>query len=64
MGGTAQPLEPDIEQDARAKALEYYEKKTQKKGAEVKVTNFGCHIQIDIIENGGQLFLLPTVVEK
>jgi len=51
-GGRAQPLDPKIEQEARAKALEYYEKKTQKKGANAKVTNFGCHIQVDIIEGG------------
>lgn len=51
-GGIAQPLDPEIEQDAKAKALEYYEKKTQKKGAGTKVTNFGCHIQVDIIEDG------------
>ncbi len=51
-GGRAQPLDPKIEQEARTKALEYYGKKTQKKGADAKVTNFGCHIQVDIIENG------------
>jgi len=51
-GGRAQPLDPKIEQEAKAKALEYYEKKTQKKGASARVTNFGCHIQVDIIEDG------------
>ncbi|MEW6376070.1 MAG: SurA N-terminal domain-containing protein [Thermodesulfobacteriota bacterium] len=50
-GGRVQPLDPKVEKEAKAKALEYYEKKTQKKGAEAKVTNFGCHIQIDIIED-------------
>ena len=50
--GRAQALDPKIEQEARAKALEYYEKKTQKKGASARVTNFGCHIQVDIIEDG------------
>lgn len=50
--GRAQPLDPKIEQEAKAKGLEYYEKKTQKKGANAKVTNFGCHIQVDIIEDG------------
>ena len=50
--GRAQPLDPKIEQEAKAKGLEYYEKKTQKKGAGAKVTNFGCHIQVDIIEDG------------
>jgi hypothetical protein len=51
-GGRAQPLDPKIEKEAKAKGLEYYEKKTQKKGADARVTNFGCHIQVDIIENG------------
>lgn len=51
-GGRAQPLDPKIEKEAKAKALEYYEKKTQKKGANTRVTNFGCHIQVDIIEDG------------
>jgi hypothetical protein len=50
--GRAQSLDPKIEQEARAKGLEYYEKKTQKKGASAKVTDFGCHIQVDIIEGG------------
>jgi hypothetical protein len=50
-GGRVSPLDPKIEKEARAKGLEYYEKKTQKKGAEAKVTNFGCHIQVDIIED-------------
>ena len=51
-GGRAQLLDPKIEKEAKAKGLEYYEKKTQKKGATAKVTNFGCHIQVDIIEDG------------
>jgi len=51
-GGRARPLDPKIEKEAKAKALEYYEKKTQKKGASASVTNFGCHIQVDIIEDG------------
>jgi hypothetical protein len=50
--GRAQALDPKIEQEAKAKGLEYYEKKTQKKGASAKVTDFGCHIQVDIIEGG------------
>jgi hypothetical protein len=57
-GGKAQPLDPKIEQDAKAKALEYYEKKTQKKGASAKVTDFGCHIQVDILEDGKVLLSL------
>ncbi|OGP57529.1 MAG: hypothetical protein A2162_12185 [Deltaproteobacteria bacterium RBG_13_52_11b] len=51
-GGKAQSLDPRIEQEAKAKGLEYYEKKTGKKGADTKVTDFGCHIQVDIIEDG------------
>lgn len=51
-GGRTRPLDPKIEKEARAKGLEYYEKKTQKKGASARVTNFGCHIQVDIIEDG------------
>ena len=57
-GGRAQPLDPKIEQEAKAKGLEYYEKKTQKNGADAKVTNFGCHIQVDIIEDGKVLLSL------
>ena len=51
-GGRAQPLDPKVEKEAKAKGLEYYEKKTQKKGASARVINFGCHIQVDIIEDG------------
>jgi hypothetical protein len=51
-GGRAQLLDPKIEKEAKAKGLEYYERKTQKKGATAKITNFGCHIQVDIIEDG------------
>jgi hypothetical protein len=50
--GEAQSLDPKIEQDAKAKGLEYYEQKTKKKGAEAKVTDFGCHVQVDIMEQG------------
>jgi hypothetical protein len=51
-GGRARPLDPKIEKEAKAKGLEYYEKKTQRKGASARVINFGCHIQVDIIEDG------------
>ncbi len=51
-GGRAQALDPKVEKEAMAKGLEYYEKKTRKKGASAKVTDFGCHIQVDIVENG------------
>lgn len=51
-GKVAKAPDSDVEKDAREKGLEYYEKKTQKKGAEARVTDFGCHIQVDIVENG------------
>jgi hypothetical protein len=51
-GSRARSLDPKIEKEAKAKGIEYYEKKTQKKGASAKVTDFGCHIQVDIIEEG------------
>jgi hypothetical protein len=51
-GGRARSLDPKLEQNAKVKGLEYYEKKTQKKGANARVTDFGCHIQVDIIEEG------------
>ena len=52
-GGKPQAALPvDIHKDAKEKALEYYEKKTQKTGAEARVTDFGCHIQVDIVEAG------------
>jgi len=35
-GGVVPPLDPKIEKEAKAKALEYYEKKTQKKGCRGK----------------------------
>ena len=57
-GGRAQPLNPKIEKEAKAKGLEYYEKKTQKKGASARVTDFGCHIQVDIIEDGKAILSL------
>ncbi len=58
-GGKARPLDPGMEQEAKSKGLEYYERKTQKQGAEAKVTDFGCHIQVDIIE-GGKVVLSLT----
>src|SRR4030042_1877330 len=59
-GGRARPLDPKIEKEAKAKALDYYEKKTQKKGRRARVTNFGCHIQVDIIEDGKVVVSLLT----
>ena len=49
--GSSRPF-ADIEKDAKEKALEYYEKKTQKTAAEARVTDFGCYIQVDIVEDG------------
>ena len=51
-GKETRSLDPKIEQEARAKGLKYYEQKTKRKGAEAKVTNFGCHVQVDMIEEG------------
>lgn len=51
-GGKAQTLKSDIEKDAREKGLKYYETKTGKNGAEARVTDFGCHMQVDILEEG------------
>ncbi len=39
-----------VEKEAREKALRYYQTKTKKNGADARVTDFGCHIQVDIIE--------------
>ena len=50
-GGKAQPVNPKIEQEAKAKGLEYYEKKTNKKDANAMVANFGCHFQVAIMED-------------
>jgi hypothetical protein len=50
--GRARPLDPQVEAEATSKALGYYEKKTRRKGATARVTDFGCHIQVDIIEGG------------
>lgn len=50
--GQARAPRAEIEKDAKEKGLEYYEKKTQRKGAEAKVIDFGCHIQVDIMESG------------
>ena len=56
--GKAQPLDSRIEQEARTKGLEYYEKKTERKGTSARVTNYGCHIQVDIIEAGNVVLSL------
>ncbi len=49
-GEKVSSLEPKVEKEARVKALQYYEAKKGKNGADARVTDFGCHIQVDIIE--------------
>lgn len=51
-GEKARPLDPKIEKEAKLKALQYYEEKTKRSGASARAINFGCHIQVDIIEEG------------
>jgi len=50
--GKGQGPKIDVQKDAREKGLEYYIKKTGKDGAEARVTDFGCHMQVDIVEEG------------
>ena len=51
-GGRHSPsLDPAVETQAKAKGLEYYTKKTGKTGASARVTDFGCHVQVDILES-------------
>jgi len=50
--GKGQGTETDLQKDAREKGLEYYVRKTGKNGAEARVTDFGCHMQVDIVEEG------------
>lgn len=64
--GVTQPLDPRIEAEAKAKGLEYYQAKHGPGEVVAKVSNYGCHIQVDIIEgdeivqsltySGGQIF--------
>ncbi|MBS3917924.1 MAG: SurA N-terminal domain-containing protein [Deltaproteobacteria bacterium] len=51
-GEKVRSLDPKVEKEARAKALQYYEAQKGKNGASARVINFGCHIQVDIIEEG------------
>ncbi len=51
-GEKVRSLDPKVEKEAKAKALQYYEAKKGKKGASARAINFGCHIQVDIIEEG------------
>lgn len=64
--GVTQPLDPRIEAEAKAKALEYYRATYGTAEVVAKVSNYGCHIQVDIVEgnevtksftySGGQIF--------
>jgi hypothetical protein len=58
-GEQARPLDPKIEKEATSKALQYYQEKTRRSGASARAINFGCHIQVDIIE-GGKVVLSLT----
>jgi len=51
-GEKVRSLDPKVEKEARTKALQYYEAKKGKNGASARAINFGCHIQVDIIEEG------------
>ncbi|MBM4348359.1 MAG: hypothetical protein FJ106_00435 [Deltaproteobacteria bacterium] len=51
-GEKVRSLDPKVEKEAQTKALQYYEAKKGKNGASARAINFGCHIQVDIIEEG------------
>ncbi len=51
-GEQARALDPKIEKEATSKALQYYREKTKRSDASARAINFGCHIQVDIIEEG------------
>jgi hypothetical protein len=47
------PVDPKTEREAKKVALEVYQKTNpSEKGVETKVTNYGCHIQVDIQKEG------------
>jgi hypothetical protein len=47
------PIDPKTEREAKKIALEAYQKTNpSEKGVESKVTNYGCHIQVDIQKEG------------
>lgn len=58
-GEKVRSLDPKVEKEAQTKALQYYEAKKGKNGASARAINFGCHIQVDIIE-GGKVVLSLT----
>jgi hypothetical protein len=47
-----QPLDPKIEQEARQTALKAYQEKYGPAQVIAAVTNYGCHIQMDIVNQG------------
>lgn len=47
-----QPLDPKIEQEAREAALKAYREKSGPAMVTATVTNYGCHVQMDIMEKG------------
>jgi len=50
-GKTNQTLNQDLEKDARNKAIKLYQDTYGKKeGLTAKVTDYGCHVQVDIYE--------------
>jgi len=52
-GGTARQAEPRIEREAQTAALETFQRTNPaEKGVTAKVTDYGCHIQVDIQKEG------------
>ncbi len=50
---TPRPIDPKIESEARKAALEAFQKSNPaEKNVAAKVTNYGCHIQVDIQKEG------------
>ena len=48
---SSQTLNQDLEKDARNKAIKLYQDTYGKKeGLTAKVTDYGCHVQVDIYE--------------
>ncbi|MFH1006035.1 MAG: SurA N-terminal domain-containing protein [Candidatus Latescibacterota bacterium] len=64
--GVTQPLDPRIEAEAKEKGLAFYQAKGRPGQVVAKVSNYGCHIQVDILAgeeivqsltySGGQIF--------
>jgi parvulin-like peptidyl-prolyl isomerase len=52
-GGTARQADPRIEREAQSAALQTFQKSNPaEKGVTAKVTDYGCHIQVDIQKEG------------